>query len=147
MGPLSLKTSSPPTFMIYKSTVDDRRKAKTFIGRVSCISIARLAIMAGGVMAKMGLSHRILRWDSGESDEFSGDPAAALNISADTIFGFLDEGSEGSLGSNSDDNGCGEINEQEEDEEEEDERCGNNSEEDKSFWENQNQLLHVSLIS
>lgn len=91
-------------------------------------------------MARMGLSHRILRWDSGES-EFSGDPAA-LNIS-DTVFGFLDEGSEGSLGSNSD-NGYGEINEPEEEEDEENENSGN-TEEDKTFWENQNQLLHGTL--
>ncbi|KAI5657092.1 hypothetical protein M9H77_25885 [Catharanthus roseus] len=98
--------------------------------------------MAGTMVRMMPMSHRIFKWESQEID-FSGDPAA-INIS-DTVFGFLEEESEGSLASNNSDNGYGEIINEEAEEEEEEKENSENSEEDKNFWEKQNQLLHGTL--
>ncbi|KAL3519767.1 hypothetical protein ACH5RR_017916 [Cinchona calisaya] len=90
-------------------------------------------------MTRISLNHRILTWDNREI-EFSGDPA--INMS-DTVFGFLDEESEGSsLGSISD-NGYGEheIDDDENNEEKDNsENVGN-----KNFWESQDHLLHSTL--
>lgn len=80
------------------------------------------------------MSHQIFTCNSQES-EFSGDPAMSLS---DTVFGFLDpegEGSSSSIINNGYDQG--------EDENEEKENLGD-SENNKSFWETQHQLLHVS---
>lgn len=70
--------------------------------------------------------------------EFLDEPAASLS---DMVFGFLEDGdwSSGSSGSE----GCHE-NEMLELEDEGEENNGN-IEEDKSFWENQHQLLHVNI--
>jgi hypothetical protein len=70
--------------------------------------------------------------------EFLDEPAASLS---DMVFGFLEDGdwSSGSSGSE----GCHE-NEMLELEDEGEENNGN-VEEDKSFWENQHQLLHVNI--
>lgn len=114
-----------------------QKKKKNF----SCFS-RWLVAMAGTMVRMMPMSHRIFKWESQEID-FSGDPAA-INIS-DTVFGFLEEESEGSLASNNSDNGYGEIINEEAEEEEEEKENSENSEEDKNFWEKQNQLLHVSF--
>ncbi|KAL3522281.1 hypothetical protein ACH5RR_015115 [Cinchona calisaya] len=91
-----------------------------------------------GAMARIPMNHRILTWDHREI-EFSDDKG--INIS-DTIFGFLDEESEGSSVGSTSDNRYG-ANEMEDDENEDKEQSENIQ--DKSFWESQNQLLQDTL--
>lgn len=93
-----------------------------------------------GAMARISINRRILTWDHREI-EFSGDPG--IHIS-DTVFGFLDEESEGSSVDSVGDNGYGE-NEMEDNDDEDKEQSENVH--DKSFWESQNQQLQVRLVS
>ncbi|CAI9087438.1 OLC1v1021506C1 [Oldenlandia corymbosa var. corymbosa] len=89
------------------------------------------------------MNHRILMWENLETD-FSGDPA--INIQ-DTVFGFLDEDSEGSSAGSFSDGSYGD-NHQVEDEMEDEEKDNNNNSEDagdKNFWESQNELLQATL--
>lgn len=90
-------------------------------------------------MTRISMNHRILTWDDREI-EFSGDPA--INIS-DTVFGFLDEESEGSSVGSISDYGENEIIDADDNNDEKD-----NSENggDKSFWESQNQQLQVNFF-
>lgn len=86
-------------------------------------------------MARIPMSHRILTYDTREI-EFSGE----LPMSpSDTVFGFLheegDQGSPESIIYNE--------NEDQNNEDEEGENSGCNVEDNKSFWENQHQLLQV----
>lgn len=75
-----------------------------------------------------------------EFEYFPTQPAASLS---DMVFGFLEDG-EGLPGSISSEEGCGEIENFDEDEEKDD--IGN-VEEDKSYWENQHQILQVLKLS
>lgn len=91
-------------------------------------------------MARISMNHRILTWDNREI-EYSGDPAIHI---PDTVFGFLDEESEGSSVGSFSDNGENEIQDEDNDNEEKGRDIPANDG-DKSFWESQNQLLHGIL--
>ncbi|KAM7525090.1 hypothetical protein LguiA_014992 [Lonicera macranthoides] len=91
-----------------------------------------------GATARIPMSHRIFTCNSQES-EFSSDPAMSLS---DTVFGFLDPEWEGSPNSIVNNNGYDQ--DENENENGEQENLGD-SENNKSFWETQHQLLRASL--
>ncbi|MCD7457201.1 hypothetical protein HAX54_034466 [Datura stramonium] len=95
------------------------------------------------VMARRPMSHRILTCHKSELMAelmaFPGDPVTSINIS-DTIFGFLDDESPGSI-----DADFRVENEEDEDEDEDEEKRGSENVEDNQFWETQHQLLQGIL--
>lgn len=85
------------------------------------------------------VSHR--DWTYNNSSKFMPPAQETAASLSDMIFGFLEEGDLGLPESVSSEEGSSEMENLEM--EEERENNGNNAEEDKSFWENQHQLLQV----
>ncbi|XAR66470.1 hypothetical protein NMG60_11012725 [Bertholletia excelsa] len=89
-----------------------------------------------GAAGRVPVGRRILMWESYDMGN-SGESVAGLD---DTVFGFLDHGGEESP------DGASRWEETERvDEEDGKERKSGNVEDDKSFWENQEQELHATL--
>ncbi|KAK3007144.1 hypothetical protein RJ639_016701 [Escallonia herrerae] len=84
--------------------------------------------------ARVPMIHRILTCD-GRETELSGDPAMTLS---DTVFGFLEQESEGSPESM-------DYGDHEDESEEGQKENLANLEDNKSFWENQRELLQATL--
>lgn len=91
------------------------------------------------VMSRIPMSHRIFTPYDSREVVYPGELALSMS---DTVFGFLHEEYEGSPESILYD----EYNQKYQEEEEEVENSSSNFEDNKKFWENQYQLLQVTIF-
>ncbi|KAG2683769.1 hypothetical protein I3843_10G049200 [Carya illinoinensis] len=102
--------------------------------------------MVGLSLARLPVdSHRDWRYNNNNNSREFTPPMQAPVSFYDMIFGFLEEGDQSLPESVSSEEGSSEMENGLEVEEEIRENNGNNVEEDKSFWENQHQILQSTL--
>lgn len=131
-----------PTTFVYKASLNNPKCTTSFFfystKKENLISTKQKLINMPGARTRIPNDHRNSVSGGREYDVFD-HPAATF---ANMVFGFLEDGNE-SLASSGEEYPRNEIMLEEEDEE----KVNSGSmEEDKKFWENQNQLLQVLFL-